>query len=64
MKIALLAGMLAAAMALMTPAPVQCANCGIVPIKPFIPIGCKDLRAKCVCNAAGEKCEWSWECVK
>lgn len=39
-------------------------GCGIVPIKPIVPIGCKDLRAECVCDASGQNCEWQWVCVK
>ena len=41
-----------------------CGDCGLVPLKPLPPIGCKDLKPICVCDAAGENCHWEWVCVK
>jgi hypothetical protein len=38
--------------------------CGIVPIKPIVPIGCKDLVAVCHCDQSGYNCRWVWECVQ
>ena len=38
-------------------------GCGIKPIKPIPPIGCKDLLAECVCDNRGENCHWEWKCV-
>ena len=38
--------------------------CGLLPLKPIPPIGCKDLKPQCVCNERGEKCRWEWLCVK
>lgn len=38
------------------------ANCGIMPIKPIIPIGCKDVVAQCQCDRDG--CRWVWVCVR
>lgn len=58
---------LAATLAALTLAPrstVSAAGCGITPIKPIPPIGCSDLKAKCTCDASGQKCSWEWECVK
>lgn len=54
-----------AASALLT-APAVCASgsCGIVPIKPITPIGCKDLKPVCTCDSRGQNCKWTWECVK
>lgn len=40
------------------------ADCGLKPIKPIIPIGCKDLAPVCVCDETGKKCKWQWVCVK
>ncbi|MCC6344277.1 MAG: hypothetical protein IT166_18900 [Bryobacterales bacterium] len=40
------------------------AGCGIKPIKPITPIGCKDLVAQCTCDAQGNRCHWQWICVK
>lgn len=51
-------------MALTAQAPnVSAAGCGIVPIKPIPPIGCKDLKPECVCDSTGQKCSWVWKCV-
>ncbi len=37
--------------------------CGIRPIKPITPIGCRDLVAVCVCDQYGNNCVWTWQCV-
>ena len=49
---------------LTTPAPV-CAQsgCGLKPLKPLVPLGCKDLVAQCRCDARGQSCRWEWVCV-
>ena len=43
-------------------------NCGIEPIKPIPPIGCKDLEAECVCDkdpkTGALKCRYRWKCIK
>ena len=39
-------------------------GCGVLPVKPVVPIGCKDLTPQCVCDAAGKNCAWQWVCVK
>lgn len=44
-------------------ATVRAGSCGIVPIKPIPPIGCKDLRPECVCSANGNDCHWEWVCA-
>lgn len=51
----LVAGLLS--MAAMAPA-----QCGIPPIKPIPPIGCKDTRPVCICTADGT-CRWEFICV-
>lgn len=38
-------------------------GCGIRPIKPIPPMGCKDLVAVCRCDSRGCNCEWEWVCV-
>lgn len=40
------------------------AGCGIVPIKPIPPVGCKDLKPECQCDERGQNCKWVWKCVK
>jgi len=42
---------------------VSAGSCGIKPIKPIPPAGCKDLRAECVCDNQGKNCKWQWICV-
>lgn len=39
-------------------------TCGVMPVKPVTPVGCKDLKAECVCDARGNNCHWEWLCVK
>ncbi len=39
-------------------------QCGIIPIKPIPPIGCKDLRPECQCDSNGRNCKWVWICVR
>jgi hypothetical protein len=50
---------------LLTPRPA-CAQsgCGLKPIKPLVPIGCKDLVAECRCDSNGQNCRWEWVCVQ
>ena len=38
--------------------------CGIVPIKPPVPIGCKDIVPVCQCDVTGTHCHWEWVCQK
>jgi hypothetical protein len=42
---------------------VLVAGCGIEPIKPIPPIGCRDTVARCVCDQRGN-CYWEWVCIK
>lgn len=46
----------------------QSDSCGIEPIKPIPPIGCKDLEAECICDKDPKtgvlKCRYRWRCVK
>ena len=41
----------------------QVSSCGIPPIKPIVPIGCRDLVPVCQCDASG-RCYWTWQCVR
>jgi hypothetical protein len=45
------------------PVATMQANCGIVPLKPVPPLGCKDLTPSCVCDSTGQRCAWQWICV-
>ena len=38
-------------------------GCPIKPLKPIIPLYCKDLKPECVCDAQGKNCKWQWDCV-
>lgn len=42
--------------------PVAAASCGLKPLKPLKPVGCKDIYAECLCQ--GNDCHWEWVCVK
>lgn len=61
--IALTALLLTLAMLLWLTPHAGAAGCGLKPLKPLVPLGCRDLVAQCVCGADG-KCEWQWVCVK
>lgn len=37
--------------------------CGLVPLKPLLPLGCRDLRPVCVCSSDGNACWYEWVCV-
>ena len=39
-------------------------GCPIKPLKPIIPLYCKDLKPECVCDAQGKNCKWQWICVQ
>ena len=41
------------------------AGCGLTPLKPLLPLGCKDLlpRCQCVSTDTGTTCRWVWDCV-
>lgn len=45
-----------------SPKPVNAYGCGIVPIKPIPPIGCRDLRPECQCDS-NNNCRWVWVCI-
>ena len=71
MKLLILFGVsvvLALGMVLANPGPV-CASqsgCGLPPLKPLPPLGCKDLVARCQCveTADGDlNCDWVWDCI-
>lgn len=38
-------------------------QCTTRPLKPLIPLGCKDIRAICQCDENGQNCQWVWVCV-
>ena len=48
---------------LMTPPPACASGCGLKPLKPLPPLGCKDLVAVCQCDGRGQNCKWVWMCV-
>jgi len=39
-------------------------RCGLKPLKPIPPAGCRDLIALCVCDRDGRNCRWEWVCVR
>lgn len=38
-------------------------GCGLKPLKPLTPLGCKDLVPECRCDSQGRNCGWTWVCV-
>lgn len=52
------------ALLLIATAGALSAGCGIEPIKPIPPAGCKDVVAECICEANGRNCRYVWRCVK
>lgn len=40
------------------------AGCLLVPLKPIVPLGCKDLKPECRCDDKGQNCKYVWVCVK
>lgn len=56
----------ALAVALLTTSAPICtgqSGCGLKPLKPLPPLGCKDLVAVCRCDSRGQNCRWEWVCV-
>lgn len=43
--------------------PVAAADCGLKPLKPLPPLGCRDLVAQCVIDPQGHA-YWQWVCVR
>jgi len=41
----------------------QVSACGFQPLKPLVPLGCRDLRPVCECDANAKNCKWKWICV-
>ncbi len=39
-------------------------GCGLLPLKPLVPLGCRDLKPLCQCDKDGKNCVWVWVCVK
>lgn len=37
--------------------------CGIPPLSPIPPLGCKELIPLCICDSSNN-CSWEFECVK
>jgi hypothetical protein len=45
------------------PIDAQAGFCGMKPIKPVTPVGCRDLVAVCICDRYGHNCRWEWHCI-
>ena len=63
MRLVVLALLVGAGIALAAAAHAW-AGCGLPPMKPMPPMGCRDMVAECVCDARGENCHWEWRCVR
>lgn len=65
MKLRIIGTVVLFGLALISQAPTASADgCGLQPLKPLTPLGCKDLRLQCQCDKNGKNCAWSWICVK
>lgn len=38
-------------------------SCGYPPLKPLIPVGCKDIVLVCQCDEHVRNCHWAWICI-
>lgn len=47
-----------------TPGAKAQMGCGLMPLKPLVPLGCRDLTAVCTCDSTGLNCHWEWQCVR
>lgn len=64
-RTAIVSSLLLLALLLTGAPPCQAVNsCGLKPIKPVPPVGCRDLVAVCVCDSQGRNCHWEWHCVQ
>ena len=49
---------------LFTSRDVYAQGCGLTPLKPLPPLGCRDLVPQCRCDSSGSNCQWEWVCVR
>jgi|HubBroStandDraft_6_1064221.scaffolds.fasta_scaffold32211_5 hypothetical protein len=42
-----------------SPVYAQSLQCGL---KPLPPVGCKSEKARCICDADGDNCQWEFVC--
>lgn len=52
------------ALLLLVNAPAGGSGCGVKPVKPVAPVGCRDVVAQCECDERGRECRWRWVCVR
>ena len=67
MRLAILIPALALVVPLLAMIPSSvCASggCGLLPLKPLVPLGCVDLVPQCRCDAQGLNCRWEWVCIR
>lgn len=64
LRAALVAALIAVSLLAWPATPFAQSGCGVKPIKPIKPIGCKDLVPECQCDQNGRNCKWVWVCVK
>ena len=64
MRTLLLLTLLAGVLSVEAPSCNAATGCGLLPLKPLIPLGCKDLTPVCTCDEKGKNCKWLWQCVK
>lgn len=60
----LLALLVAAALAFENRPVFAQSACGMKPIPPIPPIGCKSVVPVCSCDLNGQNCHWIFECIR
>jgi hypothetical protein len=46
------------------PAPAGAGSCGIMPMRPMTPMGCRgSMVPVCSCDSRGQNCSWRWVCM-
>lgn len=64
LRVTLIVPMLVLALGFVTADDLCAQSCGMVPMKPMVPMGCSDLMPQCRCNSNGQNCYWEWVCVR
>ena len=63
-RVTLVVTAIVTAIFLFTSHEVHAQGCGLTPLKPLPPLGCRDLIPQCSCDGSGQNCHWEWICVR
>lgn len=42
----------------------QYGSCGLMPLAPLPPVGCRALQPICLCDPSGRYCHWEFQCIR